>query len=869
MKTRAESTKRDQSPTFVIVGIGASAGGLEALELFLKHVPEGSGMAFVIIQHLDPYHVGMLPELLQRATTMKVLQVTEGMRTRPDSVYVIPPNSDLSVRDGILHLHPPTASRGLRLPIVFFLSSLAQDCSERSIGVILSGMGSDGLVGLRAIKEKNGLVFVQDPTSAKFDSMPLSAINAGLADIVALAEELPVKIVEHVHTPQIAAEPPSIQPEDDKSSLKRISALLLARTRHDFSLYKPTSLYRRIERRMLIHQIKTIAAYAVFVAHNPHELDLLFKELLIGVTNFFRDPAMWDYLKADVLPKILDRYPSGGELRAWSCGCSTGEEAYTLAILFKELIDESVPTTPFTLHIFASDLNPDAIDQARKGFFSTAIANDITPDRLQRFFIKEDNRFRVCKEIRDTITFVQQNVIMDPPFSKLDIILCRNLLIYLTHELQNRLLRLFHYSLNPGGVLFLGNAEAVPGMSGLFAPSSHGSKIYIRTEAIIDQGQISFPMSFNTLHSGMPKEYFMPKAEDDLQSMAEQIILNHFAAPAVLVSNTGDIVYISGRTGKYLEPAAGKANMNIFAMAREPIRFELGNAFNKALQQNAPITVRAGKTEVNDTIHAVDITLFKIVEPSALRGMVMISFRDVALMTKARQKKKSDIPFSNDRIDELEQEIIHVREELRGTREETQTSQEEFRSMTEELQSTNEELQSSNEELTTSKEEMQSMNEELQTVNSEQTSRLDEFNRLNDDMKNLLNSTEIATIFLDSHLNIRRFTTGTNKLFKLIKSDVERPLTDIVSKLEYPELHDHVQDVLRKLSFVENQVSTLDGLWFLVRIMPYRTMDNKIDGVVITFSDITKSKKMEAELRSQIADLKQELASSCKALRKN
>jgi two-component system CheB/CheR fusion protein len=851
-----DEPRNNAASAFPIVGIGASAGGLEALEQFLGHVPEGCGMAFVVIQHLDPDHTGILPELLQRITKMSVVQARDAMRVKPGSVYVIPPNKDLAIRHGVLYLHAPTASRGLRLPIDFFLRSLGDECSERSIGVILSGMGSDGVRGLRSIKERGGLALVQDPASAKFDSMPRSAIEGGLADIVALPEELPGRIMEYLRIVPPVEVPLADLPEHPQSSLKMITALLRTRTHHDFSLYKPTSLYRRIERRMGIHQIDTIASYTLFLKKNPHELDLLFKELLIGVTSFFRDPQMWEVLKTEVLPKILANRPEGCDLRAWSCGCSTGEEAYSLAMLFREVVDASISPVSCNLHIFATDLDPDAIDRARKGEFPVAISADVSAERLHRFFVHEDNKYRVRTEIRDMITFAQQNVIMDPPFSKLDILVCRNLMIYMSAELQKKLLPLFHYSLNPGGVLFLGSAEAVPGYSGLFTPSSPGSKIYQRVEQLLSQEQVSFPLSLTSSHPGMVKEYSMPKLDDNLQAMAEQVIIRHFSTPAVLVSDTGDIVYISGRTGKYLEPAAGKANLNIFAMARDGIRYELGSAFSKVLHQKGPVTVRSGLVEVNGARQAVDLTLLNIEEPEALRGMVMIVFRDVALPPKAKRKKSSDALFGGERTVELEQELLSIREELRTTREEMQTSQEEFRSMTEELQSTNEELQSTNEELTTSKEEMQSMNEELQTVNAEQTSRLEEFNREHDDMQNLLNSTEIAAVFLDGKLHVRRFTTGANKLFKLIPGDVGRPLTDIASNLNYPELYDHVQTVLRTLIFVENQVSTPDGRWFLVRIIPYRTMTNVIDGVVITCNDITAAKSVEAELRDQIARLK-------------
>jgi two-component system CheB/CheR fusion protein len=840
---------------FPIVGIGASAGGLEALEQFLRHVPQGSGMAFVIIQHLDPTHKGIMAELLQRTTGMAVFQVKDRMRVKPDCVYVIPPNKDMSILHGVLHLFAPTAPRGLRLPIDFFLRSLAEDRQEAAIGVILSGMGSDGTIGLRAIKEKAGLVLVQEPASAKFDSMPRSAIDAGLADLVAPVEDLPGRIIDYLrHTINIAKVDLSL--ERDQSGLDKVLILLRSKTGHDFSLYKKTTVYRRIERRMGIHQIDRIASYVRYLQENSQEVELLFKELLIGVTSFFRDSAAWDLIRREAIPQLLASRPEGGVLRAWSAGCSTGEEAYSLAIAFKEALEQVKPAESFSLQIFATDLDPDAIDKARQGLYPVNIAADVSPERLHRYFVKDENGYRVGKEIREMVTFATQNVIMDPPFTKLDILICRNLLIYLTPELQKKLLPLFHYSLKPGGVLFLGSAETLSTFTDLFAPLNIKSRLFLRRESLLAAEPIAFPSSFVPAMPGVSKELTMKPAAN-LQSIADQLLLQHFSPPAVLTSNKGDILYISGRTGKYLEPAAGKANWNIFAMAREGLRFDLGNAFQKAIRQQETIIVRGLKVGEGEGVQTVDVTVQAIVEPEELRGMVMIVFTDVAtpLEKKAPGRARST-SAGNARVLELEQELQQLRESLQTTREEMQSSQEELKSTNEELQSTNEELQSTNEELTTSREEMQSLNEELQTVNAEQQSKMDELSRMNNDMRNLLNSTEIVTVFLDNDLHVRRFTTGANKLFKLIPGDVGRPLSDISSDLLYPELCEEARDVLQTLVFSEKQIAATDGRWFTVRIMPYRTMEDVIGGVVITFSDITGAKKLEAELREENARLK-------------
>jgi chemotaxis methyl-accepting protein methylase len=850
------TSPRQESPNFPIVGIGASAGGLEALEQFLRQVPGGSGLAFVIVQHLDPTHKGIMPELLQRATGMEVFQVRDRMKVKPNCVYVIPPNKDMSILHGVLHLFAPTAPRGLRLPIDFFLRSLAEDRQEQSVGVILSGMGSDGTMGLRAIKEKAGLVLVQEPSSAKFDSMPRSAIDAGLADLVAPAEALPGKIVSYLQHARVITRTERPLEEKERSALEKVVILLRARTGQDFSLYKKNTVYRRIERRMGIHQLNRIADYVRYLQENPQELELLFKELLIGVTSFFRDPAAWEQLQSEAIPALLASRPAGGTLRAWSAGCSTGEEAYSLAMTFKEVLGQVRPAGSFTLQIFATDLDRDAIDKARQGFYPANIAADVSAERLHRFFIKEGAGYRVGKEIREMVTFATQNVIMDPPFTKLDILICRNLLIYLTPELQKKLLPLFHYSLNPGGILFLGSAESLNTATELFTPLHIKSRLFCHRESILPAEPLVFPSAFTSHLPEVSKELLILKPAANLQVLADQLLLQHFSPPAVLTNDKGDILYINGRTGKYLEPAAGKANWNIFAMAREGLRFELGSAFQKALRQKEGVTVKGLKLGDGST-QIVDITVQTVAEPEALRGMVMIVFTAVAPTPEKQAPDRSGASAScSKRTAELEQELRQLREELQTTREEMQSSQEELKSTNEELQSTNEELQSTNEELTTSREEMQSLNEELQTVNAEQQSKMDELARINNDMRNLLNSTEIVTVFLDNDLHVRRFTSGANKLFKLIPGDVGRPLSDIASDLLYPGMIDQAREVLRTLVFSEQQIVATDGRWFTVRIMPYRTMEDVIGGVVITFAEITAGKKLESELRAEITRLK-------------
>jgi len=838
---------------FSIVGIGASAGGLEALEIFLKNLPIKSGVAFVIVQHLDPDYKDMMVELLQRITAIPVVQVSDRLKIEADHVYVIPPNKDMSLLHGVLHLLDPVEPRGLRLPVDFFFRSLADDLQRHSIGVILSGMGSDGSLGSRAIKEKCGGVFVQEPSSAKFDGMPRSSIDACNVDLIAPVEELPGKILSYLRRVPLLLKQEFPLEERVLSGLEKVIILLRVQTGQDFSLYKKSTIYRRIERRMGIHQIERIADYVHFLQENPHETNLLFKELLIGVTSFFRDPVAWDVLKHKLFPSILAARPVGGVLRAWVVGCSTGEEAYSLAMVFREVIETVNSSGNFRLQIFATDLATDAIDKARAGYFPMNIVADVSPERLLRFFEKDDHGYRISREIRETVVFAPQNVIMDPPFTKLDLLICRNLLIYLEPELQKKLLPLFHYSLNPDGVLFLGSAESLGLLTYLFKPVNAKIRLFRKLKYDIRPEPLALPFSFtNTQHFSQSLSADQPILQTtaiNLQAVADQFLLQHYSPAAVLTNDQGDIVYISGHTGKYLEPAAGKANWNIFAMARDGLRYELNLMFGSLLNQKGVVTKNGVSIGSNEGRQSVNLTIELLDKPDALRGLVLIVFKDVESVASAIMAEKPLIADTGDLLASLKLELSKARDEILSIREEMQTSHEELKSTNEEMQSGIEELQSTNEELTTSKEEMQSMNEELQTVNHELQSKVSDLSQVNNDMKNLLNSTDIATLFLDDALNIRRFTTQTTTIFKLIASDVGRPITDIVTDLHYRALADDAREVLHSLVFSEKEVSATDGRWFIVKIMPYRTHENRIMGLVITFTDISVAKKLEESLR--------------------
>jgi two-component system CheB/CheR fusion protein len=849
----SRTPRSDEPGCTRIVGLGASAGGLEVLAQFLAHVPAASGLAYVVVQHLDPTHKAMLAELLQRGCAMPVREATEAMQVEPDVVYVIPPNTELTVASDLLHLAHPAQPRGLRLPIDVLFSSLARDQGERAVGVVLSGMGSDGTLGLQAIRSRGGLTLAQSPESAPFDSMPRSAIAAGVVDIVALPAEIPGHIL------RITASRPPAQPHPADTSatphpLTTILALLRERSKHDLSLYKPSTLTRRIERRVAVHGLASVAEYESFLHRNPQELDLLFKEMLIGVTSFFRDPPVWQALKDTVLPALLARTAPGTRLRAWVVGCSTGEEAYSLAIVFREAMDTLPDPEAFTLQIFATDLSTDAIALARKGHYPEKIASHIAPERLARFFSAQGDGYSVDKSLRAAVLFAQHDVILDPPFTRLDLLSCRNVLIYFNAALQRRLVPLFHYSLRPQGVLLLGGSETVGRSLALFAPLDPGTRLYQRSDQAPRISTLDFPV-----HRHFPSRSHLAQEPNvslspssppphlaNLQTLAEQVLLQQFSPPAVLVNDSGDIVYISGRTGQYLEPAAGKANWNIHVMARPGLRTQIAAALRQTLQDKEPVVLHGLRLE-HDARRTVDVTVQCVDEPKPLAGMVMIVFRETADPpsggVRRRRAARAVDPSASD-------ELVRLQEEIRVLRQEMRSSEEELQAANEELQSTNEELQSANEELTTSKEEAQSMNEELQTINNELNSKLDDLALAQSDMQNLLNSTDIATLFLDSALNVRRYTERVTRIIHLREGDIGRPLSDLASTLLYPELHADARETLRTLAISEKQIATTDGRWFSVRIMPYRTVANVIQGVVITLVDITVAKELESRLRA-------------------
>ncbi|MDH4233999.1 MAG: PAS domain-containing protein [Gallionella sp.] len=860
---KAESTR------FPIVGIGASAGGLESFEQFFRHVSPDSGLAFVLVSHLDPSHASILTEILQRSTTMPVIEVQDQMKVAPDHVYVIPPNRDMAIFHGVLQLSVPDQPRGQRMPIDAFLRTLAEDQGELAVGIILSGTGTDGTLGLRSILGAGGISLVQEPATAKYDGMPNSAIQAGYATHILPVEKMPEALMSGIRT---LNQPPEM-PATASSGLNRILMQLRSATGHDFTQYKKSTIGRRIERRMAMHDIGDREIYARYLKEHPAEASLLLKELLINVTNFFRDPEAFIALKQDILPRLLADKPEDYVFRVWVAGCATGEEAYSIAILLRELMDESHHEIKILL--YATDLDDDAIAVARAGIYPPNIAQDVTPERLRRFFIKEDAGYRVKKNIREMVVFAIQNVIKDPPFTRLDLLCCRNLMIYLEPEIQNRLIPAFHYALKPGGVLFLSPSESIANHPELFKPLSRKWKFY---QAAGGTDSVRAVMGGGLVWAKGAKargveEVVKKIKETNYAEMTKRVLLQYYAPASVLTDMNGNILYVHGDTGKYLRPAPGQATLNVIEMAREGLQLDLramlllAAASQDAASQTTAFTGREVAVKTNGNFQLVNLNVRPLPATDSGEKLLLVSFQDMAqpMSEKLASEKLALAPPAHSRPehgkgaketadtkreDALKRELAYTRENLQATIEEQQASNEELKSTNEELQSTNEELQSTNEELETSKEELQSVNEELVTVNSELQAKIEQLAGMQNDMKNLLDNVNIGTIFLDEHMVIRRFTRDATRAYRLVPTDVGRPLADIKSDIEGEGLIDKAQTVLDTLVPWEREVRASSGAWYLVRIQPYRTQDNVIDGVVLTFPDISQRIEAEASERN-------------------
>jgi two-component system CheB/CheR fusion protein len=861
---------------FPIVGIGASAGGLAAFEAFFSGMPADTdpGMAFVLVQHLAPDHKSILTDLIRRYTRMQVYEVTDGMTVLPNCAYIIPPNRDMAFLNGTLQLMEPSAPRGQRLPIDFFFRSLAQDQRERAICIVLSGTGSDGTLGLRAIKGEGGMAMAQNPASTEYDGMPRSAIATGLVDYELPPAEMPLQLIAYAaHAFGKPFRPISAPAPKAENAMKKIFILLRAQTSHDFSQYKPSTIHRRIERRMAVHQLETIDRYVKYLQQSPAEVESLFRDLLIGVTSFFRDPEAFEALEEQVIPQLFANKPAGKLIRVWVPGCSTGEEAYSIAILLAER--QETMKQSYKVQIFATDIDSQAIVTARAGVYPASIAVDIAPERLARFFAAEPDgsAYRIHKGIRDMLVFSEQNVIKNPPFSKLDLISCRNLLIYMGGDLQKKLIPLFHYALNPGGFLFLGTSETVGEFGNFFAALDRKSKLYQRKEDFqgaqrLALGRFLPPMTALEEAGPQPAGKTAFHAKIPLRELTEQSLLQQIVPAGALVNGQGDILYLHGRTGMYLEPAQGEVGINnILKMAREGLRRELTTALHKAARTKQIVRHPGLRVRTNGDFTTVNLTICPLAAgPTAMPvvPLYLVILEDAPPLDPEQAQKaalhaiaEADGPDTDAevRIAVLKQELRAKEEYLQTANEELETSNEELKSSNEEMQSVNEELQSTNEELETSKEELQSVNEELATVNAEMQSKVTDLSRANNDMNNLLAGTGIGTVFVDHQLRILRFTPTATRIINLILSDVGRPVGHIVSNLVgYSRLVADVQAVLDTLVPKEVDVQTAEGKWHTMRIQPYRTLDNVIEGAVITFFDTTEVKRTEETPPGNVAD---------------
>jgi two-component system CheB/CheR fusion protein len=835
---------------FLVVGIGASAGGLDACSKFMDALRPDSGMAFVLVQHLDPTHESMMVELLAGHTSMTVLQAKDGMLLEPDHLYVIPPGAYLSVVGGSLKLSRPVARHGARLPFDFLLHSIAEDCGARAACVVLSGTGSDGSLGLRAVKEKGGLIIAQDPDEAGFGGMPSSAIQTGSVDLTLRVADIPKALARYDRRMgPLRNGRGSDADEAAPDWLPAIIELLRTRTVHDFSFYKGGTLRRRIERRMAMADVGTddIGGYLQTLQNDSNELELLAKDLLINVTSFFRDPAVFDLLAETIIPDLVRSHVNDQPLRIWTAGCSTGEETYSLAMLFREAIASQKSSAK--LQFFASDVDPDAVARAREGLYPATIEAEVSAERLDRFFVKEDHGYRVLPELRASVVFTVQDVLADPPFSRLDLVTCRNLLIYLRPEAQAKVISLFHFALRPGGILVLGSAETIGAAEGRFEVIAKAARIY-RHIGRSRPGEFGFLMGVgDTPRSHTAGQGRTAAPQTDLATLGRRLLLETYAPAAVLINQRQECLFLFGATDRYLRVAPGAPTNDLFAMARPNLRTKLRAAVQRVRQEKKRIVLDGGRTTPGDTNgdgHALSFSIDVQPVVGASDDLLLVCFVDAPKPAQAGGRPGAG--RATPRVAELERELDATRTELQGAIHDLELSSEQQKAINEEALSVNEEYQSTNEELLTSKEELQSLNEELTALNSQLQETLERQRTTADDLQNVLYSTDVATLFLGSDLRIRFFTPATRSLFAVIQADVGRPLADLHSLAADADLPADARSVLRNHTPIEREIQTAQGVWFRRRILPYRAHDNHVEGVVITFTDVTKRKSISNAL---------------------
>ncbi len=847
--------QQDNSNLFPIVGIGASAGGLEAFIQLLKHLPSNTGMGFVLVQHLAPDHKSLLSEILSRATQMSVHEVVNGTSVEPNHVYVIPPNKQMVISQGVLKLMPREKVRGVAMTVDTFFFSLAQERGSKAIAIVLSGGDSDGAQGAKAIKAAGGITFAQCEGTAQVQSMPNTAVATGDVDFIlppeAIAQEL-AKISQH---PYIANPPlvevKEVEATEGENALQTIFRLLRVATKVDFTYYKHTTFKRRILRRMVLYQIERLEDYVTFLQNHPAEVQALYEDVLINVTSFFRDPEAFEALKSKVFPVITKDKSPTIPIRVWVAGSSTGEEAYSLAICLLEFL-ETVPIKP-PIQIYATDICESAIEKARNGIYKHNEITGISPERLRRFFVQVEDDYQISKPVRELCVFAKQNLCADPPFSKLDLISCRNVMIYFGTTLQKKVLPIFHYGLKSTGFLMLGTSETVGEFLDLFSLVDKKCKIYARKLASawlpLDVVSSNYPLNLGNLSSQISEDTF---TDLDLQKEADRLVLNRYAPVGVITSYDLEILQFRGQTSPYLEPAPGRASLNLLKMVRESLRLELRTAIQQVKKQDMPVRKEGLQICNSEQVRQVNINIIPFQARTSEARYFLILFEDAPTIQLAETGSEKTVrrkQTADKEIYRLQQELTITKEHLQSIIEEQEASNQDLRAANEEILSSNEELQSTNEELETAKEEIQAANEELNTVNDELHRRNIESNQVSNDLENLLTSTNIPIVMLGSDLRIRRFTPQARQILNLIPTDVGRPFGDINHNLNVPDLESRILEVINTLSVKEQEVQDQKGHWYDLRIRPYRTIDNKIDGAVVILVDINALKRGAQQLK--------------------
>ena len=847
-----EAPDATEAGTVPIVALGASAGGVQALEAFFDALPADTGMAFVVLMHLSPDHESNLSEILQHHTPLAVQRIEDGMTPAPNGVYVLPPKRELGIDGGQFQLKAGPAPHEQRTVIDVFLRALAADRGEHAIGIVLSGTGTDGTQGLKALKEAGGFTMVQDPDEAEHDGMPRSAIDTGIIDVVAPTGELATDLVPYwTHAVQIARPIDEVWPEAEKEEQEQVVLKILAQvyagTGHDVSGYKRSTVMRRIARRLAVHQQSRLVDYRELLREHPEETHALFQELLISVTRFFRDPEAFAALEETVIPTLFEGRGAAEQVRVWSVGCATGEEAYALAMLLHEQAERM--DRPPELQVFATDLSDEALETAREGRYPESVAADLPPERVERYLVPEGAHYRVRQELREMVLFANHNVLSDPPFSKLDLVSCRNLLIYLNRAMQESAFERLHYALRPGGVLFLGASESIGAAGGLFADLDKEHSIYRRQPGPReDRGAPLFPLNKQRLGEGGPGPLPEPKPQEPerIDTVHQRLLLDEVAS--IIVDESYTIVHLTSPAARYLEYQGGAPTHHVLEVAPQALRMSLRSGLYQAFQKGRATAHRWVPTKAKEDAEYVKVRVRPVEGGSAFAQILLTEMN--APQSELDVEGKGDASSSG-YVAQLEEELKKTKEQLQATSEEYETTTEEMETSNEELLSMNEELQSKNEEVETSKEKLQSLNEELKTTNQELKSKIEEVRRTNSDLQNLMEATDIATLFLDRQLQIERFTPRVSELFNIRPADVGRPLSDFSQRFAYDHLIEDAQTVLDDLQPIEKELQTDEDIWLLVRLRPYRTMNDRIDGVVITFVGITERKQAEQELRER------------------